>query len=753
MVTPACQILSVDYSSDYWPMATHFSLQEAVKLLGLDRESSYRNQVLDFIEAQFHQLAAALPRPQRAEEWRQRVADLRPRLLRSLGLAERPDPSPLNAEVTGRIERTDYVVEKVIYTVRPGFPVSVHLYLPRHAQFPAPAVLYSLGHWMENGKLEPDVQRCCANLARLGFVTLVYDMIGQGERLGECPFDHGHLEPLLVGQCQEGLMVWESIRAIDYLVSRAEVEPTRIGMTGSSGGGLNTFYTAAVDERIQVSIPVCYVDTFFSMVNAERDRNWEDGVDLCNQVPGVVAYAEMWDICGLLAPKAQCIIAAQHDWLFPIEGVRQVFQEVARIYTLLGAPERVRLVEVDAPHGYDQTMRETAYGWFARWLQQKGDGSALAEAAIELIPPAFVIAPNHARRRPANSTLSPGLCFPEGHSPPVGPAITTLTQQLATTLPPTPPLPTTLGEWDKERAARLVQLPAVLGPWPAKPSLGGPWVDFARGKRNRLYNRTVFRGLLAERLVFESEPGIELPALFFAPAQWQQRTPVVLYVDEWGKDAGLANGMVEVLLVSQMAVLAVDLRGIGEVAVSDFEATTNALMTDRPFFAQQLWDLLRSVDCLWHGSTVTGRVDTTRIGCVGRGLGGLLALHAAAVDERIAAVVSWQAPVSYHTLVVEHPAWPASAYLFGVLNHYDLPDLMAMVAPRPLLVAEPVNGLREHLSDQEASGHGKRPRQIYSLVDKQPAATTAFTIQTSIRAPAEISQWLSANLGIQPQEP
>src|SRR5262245_66333157 len=116
-------------------------------------------------------------------------------------------------------------------------------------------------------------------------------------------------------------------------------------MTGSSGGGLNTFYTCAVDERIGVSVPVCYVDTFFAMVHAERDRNWEDGVDLCNQVPGVAAYAEMWDICGLLAPKPQCLIAAVHDWLFPIAGVRQVYQELARIYQLYGAEERVRLVE------------------------------------------------------------------------------------------------------------------------------------------------------------------------------------------------------------------------------------------------------------------------------------------------------------------------------------------------------------------------------------------------------------------------
>jgi hypothetical protein len=124
---------------------------------------------------------------------------------------------------------------------------------------------------------------------------------------------------------------------------------------------------------------------------------------------------------------------------------------------------------------------------------------------------------------------------------------------------------------------------------------------------------------------------------------------------------------------------------------------------------------------------------------------GLLALHAAAVDARIAAVVTWQAPLSYHSLIVEHPAWPASAYLFGVLNHYDLPDLMAMVAPRPLLVAEPVDRLREHLSEQEASRHTSRPRQIYSLLNKHPGAAATITIGASIREPQGIAHWLSTH--------
>jgi cephalosporin-C deacetylase-like acetyl esterase len=688
-------------------MTNHYSLKESINLLGIDRDSPYRNMVLDFIEERARQLAARLPSPETKAGWLQRAAELNAPLLHSLGLTNLSERTPLNAQVMGKLERSDYIIEKLVYEPRPGFAVSAHLYLPRQAHFPAPAILYSPGHWMENCKLEPDVQLCCANLARLGFVTLVYDMIGQGERLGDYAFDHGHLEPLLVGQCQEGLMVWESIRAIDYLVSRPEVDPGRIGMTGSSGGGLNTFYTSAVDERIQVSVPVCYVNTFLLMMAAERDRNWEDGVDLCNQVPGVMAYAEMADICGLIAPKPQCIIAAIHDLLFPIEGVRQVYRDIERIYALLDTQERVRLVEIDAPHGYDQEMRQVAYGWLVRWLKNEGDGSPIPEVTYELIPPPYPADPQNRRRRGAGPMASPGLCFPEGRGPLCGPAVTALTRQLAASLPPARRLPTQVDDWAGQRTELLARIPAVLGPWP----------DRMGEKRNRLYNRTLFNNLIAERLVFESELAIDIPAIFLAPAQWQTHSPAVVYVDEWGKSAGLANGLIETLLAAQIAVLAIDVRGVGEVAASDFEATSNALMTDRPFFGQQVWDVLRAIDGLWRGNCVTGCIDNTRIGCIGRGLGGLLTLYAAALDERVRATVVWQAPVSYKSLIIERPAFPASAYLFDALNHFDLPDLMATVAPRPLLVANPVDGKRQSLSRQTATEFCGWPSQIYALLE------------------------------------
>lgn len=726
-------------------MVNNLTLREVVELWGVDRDSPYRAMLLDFLEKQAQSLAARLPRPETQQAWLRRVADLRPCLLHSLGLTRLPDRTPLNSQIVGKIERPAYDIEKLIYEPRPGFSVSAHLYLPRQSDFPAPAVLYVPGHWMDNCKLDPDVQLCCANLASLGFVVLVYDPIGQGERLGDW-LDHGHLEPLLVGLSQEGLMVWESIRAIDYLVSRPEVDPQRIGMTGSSGGGLNTFYTSAVDERIQVSVPVCYVNTFFSMMTAERNRNWEDGVDLCNQVPGVMAYAEMSDICGFFSPKPLCIVAGIRDWLFPIEGVRQVYTDIEYIYQLLDAPERVRLVEVDAEHGYHRGMRQAAYGWLARWLKDEGDGSSIPEFEHDPLPMPYHPALTHVappdpadlpilRRRGSFPTASPGLCFPEGAGPPPGPAITALARQMAESLPPDQNLPADADDWGQQHLDLVDRVRAVLGPFPDRTPVP-----------DRIFNQVLYKGLFAERVVFESEPGIEIPATFLTPAEWKAYVPAIVYVDEWGKAAGLSNGIIEALLEAQFAVLAIDVRGVGETVASDFEATTNALMTDRPLFGQRVWDVLRAVDCLWRRLYIGVQIDKGRIGCIGRGAGGLLALYAAALDERLAATVIWEAPASYKSLIVERPGFPASVYLFDVLNHFDLPHLMAAVAPRPLLLADPVDGERQYVSIGAATRACHWPRQVYTLLQADAGHLQALARPEKPATPEAIAGWLQEYL-------
>src|SRR5262249_13915858 len=158
-----------------------------------------------------------------------------------------------------------------------------------------------------------------------------------------------------------------------------------------------------------------------------------------------------------------------------------------------------------------------------------------------------------------------------------------------------------------------------------------------------LLNQTQLASIFAERVVFDSEMGIEVPAMLFMPQRWDRYIPIVIYLDEYGKEAGFENGVIESLLERGLAVFAVDVRGSGETVNSSFEATTNALMIGRQLFGQQVWDLLRAVDCLWNRVFIGIQIDKGRIGCIGHGAAGLLALHAAALDDRLAATVAWRA--------------------------------------------------------------------------------------------------------------
>lgn len=721
-------------------------LRRSAAAWGIDRGVARGGMLLDFVERHARDLSARRRQPATAAEWAARAGDLRLCLQRSLGLAGLQSPADPGVRVVGVIRRPEYRVEKLVFESLPGLTLTAHAYVPNRGAAPFPAVLYAPGHWMENGKLEPDIQACCANLALHGCVAMVCDPIGQGERLGSWR-DHGHLEPLLVGVSQAGLMVWESMRAIGYLQSRPDVDETRIGMTGASGGGLNVFYTAAVDSRVAVGVPVCYVTSFYQAMIAERDRSWEDGVDLCNQVPGVMAYAEMSDILALVAPRPVCVVAGKRDWMFPIDGTREICRQTREVYRLHGVADRMRLVEVDAEHGYNREMREAACGWLLRWLLDLGDGAPMPEQDFEPLPvpypPALTyIAPPARedlpllRRRDEFPTATAGWCFGDGKAPPPGPALTRYVARLAAKTAAEGALPTEKSAWEVRCGVLRREAHAILGDFPVG----------THPLQDRVYSQVLQRGVFAERVVFESEPGIEIPAMFVAPAEWQAHVPVVVYVDEWGKQTGLDDGVLDALLDARLATLAIDVRGVGETACSEFEAGTNAMMSDRPLFGQRVWDVLRAVDYLWHRIFISVQIDKGRIACLGRGAGGLLALYATALDERLAATVMWQAPVSYRHLITEEPDWPPSIYLFNVLDRFDLPEMMSTIAPRPLMVAGPVDGAREPLSDAALATARDWPERVFNLVGA-PGGWTLRPGAGTADAPREIAAWLAHHLG------
>jgi dienelactone hydrolase len=291
-------------------------------------------------------------------------------LLKSLN--ELPDYSgPLNARIRGVLDAGDYKIEKLSYESLPRLVVSANLYIPK-TEGRHPAVLFPMGHW-EQGK--PFAQRIAGNLARKGFVVLAYDPIGQGERQQAFDWRYGrsliggsvdqHMEngatSLLIGDGIMRYFVFEGMRGIDYLTSRREVDAERIGVTGCSGGGTVTTFLSALDQRVKVAAPACYMQTFRALVNGPTGDSEQSN-------PNFLALGlDQMDLVELFAPKPWLISSTEQDFFTPA-GAKPVYEEARRWYALYGAQDRVKWVIGPGEHGTPKLVREAIYDWMIRWL-------------------------------------------------------------------------------------------------------------------------------------------------------------------------------------------------------------------------------------------------------------------------------------------------------------------------------------------------------------------------------------------------
>ncbi|MDR3560638.1 MAG: acetylxylan esterase, partial [Negativicutes bacterium] len=284
-----------------------------------------------------------------------------------------------------------------------------------------------------------------------------------------------------------------------------------------------------------------------------------------------------------------------------------------------------------------------------------------------------------------------------------------------------------LPAWQAEIRGRIQD---ILGPFPEKSAL-----------RTRLFNQVWENGMLAERITFQSEEGISIPGLFIMPEEWKRPVPFVIYAGEWGKNQGIQSGLIEEMVQAGYGVLAVDVRGVGETATTDFEAATNLLMMDRPLFGQRVLDVIRAVDFIWERCYIAPQIDKGRLVVAGSGVGGLWALYAAALDRRVAAAVVEEAPYSY-TCLLEHGArFPASVYLFDVLKHFDLAHVMASCAPRPVYL-RPVDGWRRACSAGEVEQALQAAKGAFSLAGARPDCLRVVSTENE----QSISSWLDAVL-------
>lgn len=290
-----------------------------------------------------------------------------------------PQKTPLNVQIMGKLKKNGFTVENLIYESLPGFYVTASLFIPDNTIKPSPAILFCSGHSAEAYRKHL-YQLPMLNLVKKGFIVLAIDPLGQGERLqyfnpesgesdiGSSTKEHSYpsVQTALIGQSVARYFIWDGIRGIDYLVSRKEVDPERIGVHGLSGGGTQTAYISALDDRVAASAPACYITSYKRLMESIGVQDGEQ-----NFYHGIAQGIDHADFIEARAPKPTLIMATTRDF-FSIQGVYETYSELKSVYTIFGKPENIALTEDDFGHGYTRKIRETMYAFFQEHLNLPG---------------------------------------------------------------------------------------------------------------------------------------------------------------------------------------------------------------------------------------------------------------------------------------------------------------------------------------------------------------------------------------------
>jgi cephalosporin-C deacetylase-like acetyl esterase len=660
---------------------------------------------------QLAQRDAAVAQLTTRAQWDERRAHVRETFLKMLGGLPGAR-APLNVRRMGTLDRSSYRVDKIVFESLPGLYVTANLYIPQTGKPPYPAVLQPIGH-STAAKNRAFYQTLAIGLAKQGFVVLTYDPLGQGERrvfydaemedskVGPGTMEHSMIgiRALLAGQSVARFMVWDAVRALDVLEATPEVARDRLGVTGCSGGGTMTVYLAALDARVKAAAPSCYVTSWEQQIPTAGPQDAEQ------QFPDQLKQGiDHVDLVALAAPMPYLIGSTDQDF-FPLDGARKAFESARRIWQIYGAGDRIDWFHEPGTHGVYKAGRERIYAWMRRWLRQEEVGARVDEPPIETEPEELL------------------NCTPTG--------------QLRTSLQ---------GETASSVISRRVA--------PISPTRGDTrnkvlrLTRYARAEvplNLQTLGRVDAEGYRVERLSFDTARDLSVSALLVTPASAPAPTRAALYLNQAGKDAG-GKPQADVIELARQgyAVLALDAFGIGDLSQKSHgfadqwfgqeRITWLALMTGRPLVSLQMRDILRGIDVL----EVRGFQAASGVLGVGRGLVSVALLHAAALDARVGRLILEDMPCSYAAIAKA----PIHRKIFevvipGVLGEYDLPDLVASLAPRPvtLLNLRSPTGANMLRRDQvaeygyaaaayQASGHAKafkiRPRREDESLPQPP---------------------------------
>jgi dienelactone hydrolase len=603
-----------------------------------------------------------------------------------------PERTPLNPQIMGQLQGQGYRLQKIVLETRPAFHLTGNLYLPE-TPAPWPAVLVPCGH-SHDGKAAGQYQLICMLLARHGMAALCYDPIGQGERYQMldptkdrvvfddaphvkvphpnvrlmCTTEHTMtgISSALIGANVAQFRIWDGMRVIDYLQSRDDILPDKIGCTGNSGGGTETAYLMALDDRILAAAPGCYLTTFRKLIETKGPQDGEQNIF------GQIAFGmDEADYCIMRAPRPTLICAGTRDVTFDFDGTWELFRDAKRFYSRLGHSDMIDLAAPDAPHGFTLQLREAVTRFMARHLL----GKDIVVREVEKLPDSFTDDDLRSLSVP-DWTAEQLQCVPQGQ-------VMLL------------PGERSVFDINAETARKLsatrkssMDLPTIRQAIGASETVPEPQVQVV-GKLER-------DGFIIEKMALRRENAFELPGLLFTPAEPNGKA--ILYLH--GSSLQADTDTIESLVRDGHLVLAAELRGIGETETGHRRKSFGAGLFGRDnleiftaYLMGKSYVGMRSDDARSWLRVLQARSSDVSLIAVGEAA--IPALHAAALE-----------PGAFQTIKLRHmiPSWESLVgasgtvdqtvnMVHGVLRHYDLPDLIQFVGQERVLIDEPINGL------------------------------------------------------------
>ncbi|MHB8969362.1 MAG: alpha/beta hydrolase family protein [Pirellulaceae bacterium] len=542
----------------------------------------------------FEEMSVAKPLVVRTgDSWEAHRNELREFLLECVGLQPLPERVPLDVRMSEPLDHPWCTVRRVSYQLWPGVYSTGLLFMPKQFQErPAPAVLCPHGHWA-TGNAEPAVQARCLNMARLGYVTF--------------SSTQNHFEDLYVGVSHQTLMVWNNMRALDLLETLPEVDASRIGVAGESGGGLQTQMLVALDPRVKVATIVGLTCDFRKIMFPDSSHC------LCNHFPNVMQRTDHPEISSLGLPCPVQYLT-MNDWTRQFESDN--FPTIQRLYAAHGCADRVECRYFDTGHDYERPKREYTYWWLDRWLRGSTAAAPAAEPETTTLPVETVV--QLAVEQPNDKGFGEiARLYRPARSEPAA------TWASA-------------GDWETHRTSMAGVLQGLLGMHTVLPG------------RGELLSADVKRQdeLVIEHVAFPSEGSLVVPSWIVRPAQTTvERLPVEIVLDARGKDALLAqsgDGSPRMRARGGSLVVLPDLRTFGEAfstGTDNAAAQTtawqrNSIVWGRPVAGMAVTDLQAVLATL----AVRPDADMQRVKIVALGSGDLAiaGLFAMVLDPRIA---------------------------------------------------------------------------------------------------------------------